>query len=383
MTGISGQGHGLEHPSSDRDAPSFDNAEPISPSLRIDAADAAAHHSSVKQRRISPIWVFGGLLLSATLSGAFFLMWPGFQHASVEQRAQPTRSEPPPQPQKVVHAEHTADDLSEPVKQLHAYVQGLRAGSFVFNLVITGEEATKQLGFTRLFASAYDEVLVRTKARIRESGSVHISEILREFDAVLAEEMHVDRLLQQSGFAAAIAYLRAMQNGDAVFPGPQAFAPVPEVLLSRVNDTYPGTAINVADPLFATAYRQTREFATTRVTQAGEVWIHEIIGEFRRLIVHASRTPEQEHSAQSRCRRGTALGELVAVTRLCERLRLSASLQVLANELGKDEIARECQAAALADVIANTPHAPETVKGCEAAEAQVRAGALIALDVRN
>jgi len=184
-------------------------------------------------------------------------------------------------------------EFSKPVRELTEYVQCLKGQvkgrRCIFKPNIPGEVAAKQLGYTRLFASAYDEINLRVKTRQQAQGGAHPSDVIAGFENIVNEEQAIDRLMaRKEQYAATIAYLRALQNGDAVFPGPQPLAPVPAVLLVQLMSAYPDVKFDVNDPSFAAVYRQTRDFAAARVKETGEVWAQEIIAEFRRLTLKSA-----------------------------------------------------------------------------------------------
>lgn len=142
--------------------------------------------------------------------------------------------------------------FSKPVQELMKYVQCLRKGQCSFNLRITGEEAAKQFGYSRLFASAYEEMILQEKARERKQERPHLNDIVARFELIVQEEQTIDQLLARNErHAVATAYLRALQNGDVVFPGPQALAPAPSVLLVQLRSAYPDIKLNIDDPIFA------------------------------------------------------------------------------------------------------------------------------------
>jgi len=181
-------------------------------------------------------------------------------------------------------------EFSKPVRELTEYVQCLKGQvkgrRCIFKPNIPGEAVAKQLGYTRLFASAYDEMNLRVKTRQQAQQGARPSDVIAGFDDIVREEQAIDRLMaRKERHAAAIAYLRALQNGDVVFPGPQPLAPVPAVLLVQLMSAYPDVELDINDPIFATVYRQTRDFAAARVNETGEVWAQEIIAEFRRLTL--------------------------------------------------------------------------------------------------
>jgi hypothetical protein len=179
------------------------------------------------------------------------------------------------------------DAFSKPVQELMKYVQCLGKNQCSFSAGITGEEAARQFGYSRLFASAYEEMILQVKSKEGKEQGIRLGDVIRGFEQIVQQEQAIDQMLMRNErHAAAIAYLRALQNGDVVFPGPQPLAPVPQVLLSQLMTAYPNIKLDANDPVFASTYRQTRDFAALRMKVADEVWAQEIIAEFRYLIIH-------------------------------------------------------------------------------------------------
>ena len=183
--------------------------------------------------------------------------------------------------------------FSPPIQELMRYLDGLKKGRFAFNVAMSGEDAAKELKFTRLFASAYEEMLLRVKSQRAAAGAVSIGDVISTFEGIVREEQQVDRLMLATDQAhtASIAYLRALQNGDVAFPGPSDLAPIAAVLLVQLVEAYPNTTFDVTDAKFAEVYRRTREFADQRMADATEVQSAEIISEFRRRIVASATGP--------------------------------------------------------------------------------------------
>ncbi len=127
---------------------------------------------------------------------------------------------------------------------------------------------------------------MKSKGYMRSKGYVSIQDVITDFDALVREEQEVDRLFShREERAAAILYLRGMQSGELAFPAPKFTAPSPQVLLSALSNLHPEAVLDIEDPVFASIYRRTRDFAAARSEQEGSVWIYEVIGEFRRLII--------------------------------------------------------------------------------------------------
>lgn len=245
----------------------------------------------------------------------------------------PTKELSKPQPTELTPSGLDPAAFSKPVQELMKYVQCLRKGQCAFDPGVTGEEVAKQFGYSRLFASAYEEMALQAKAREGKKERTRFGDLLSGFELIVREEQAVDQMLtRKERHAAAIAYLRALQNGDVLFPGPQALAPAPPVLLAQLVTAYPD--IDLDDPLFAAVYRQTREFAAERLQRDGEVFAHQIIGELRRLIVKSA-TSQPINAPPTMCEKAEALAELTALTKTCPRLRLSRTAAKLAEEVAQ------------------------------------------------
>ncbi|WP_144061183.1 hypothetical protein [Hyphomicrobium denitrificans] len=294
-------------------------------------------------------------------------------------------SEPRVQPKLAPANAPKEHDYGEPVQEMTTYLAGLKAGRFVFNWAITGEEAAKQLGFTRLFASGYDEIALQAKARAKTQGSVNIGDIISDFQGVVQEEQRIAELMvSRKEYVAVIAYLRALQNGDVVFPGPQDLAPTPPVLLVQLMTAYPDTKFDIDDPVFASVYRQTRVFANARIQEAGEVWAQEIIGEFRRQIIHSASQPAVV-SAPTDCERARAVGVLTAVVAQCPGLRLSQTAQAVADALEGRQGASDCLTTSRDKLKGEFGRKPanEIARICGSLERQVQAGKVANLDISH
>jgi hypothetical protein len=178
---------------------------------------------------------------------------------------------------------------SQPVQQLMRYIVDLRHGKVAFDGGISGEQAAEQLGYSRLFASDYQEVSLRAKASERAQRPFGLADVITAFEDIVREEQAIDKLLVGGGrYATAIAYLRALQNGDVSFPAPQPMAPTPPVLLSELTAAYPKLHIDVRDPTFAQVYRGTRVVAAALLQQKGKIYAQEVIAEFRREIARSA-----------------------------------------------------------------------------------------------
>jgi hypothetical protein len=267
---------------------------------------------------------------------------------------------------------------------LRTYLNGLKNGKFVFDWNMSGEEAAKQLGFTRLFASVYEETAVRTRKRERVQGAVHFHEVVADYESILQEEERIDELLRsrESRPAASIAFLRALQNGDVVFPGPQRMAPIPQVLLVQVVSAYPDVSLDINDPVFASIYREAREYAVAQLKQDAEIWAHDIIGHLRALILKSA---AQVAISTPACERGKILGEIGTLPKFCPRLHLAEGLRKAAVETAGQSEARLCQdrASAAFEAQLRAKDAGEILRLCTVVEQQPRSGKLSAFDIRD
>lgn len=237
--------------------------------------------------------------------------------AKVEGEAAPLATQQP--------ADQGPSQFSKPVQELMQYLADLRSGAVAFSWRkgMTGDEAARQLGYTRLFAGSYEELILNTKERIAKRGSVALADVIADYEGIVREEQAIDQLMSQNRqFRSSIAFLRALQNGDVVFPGPQAFAPVPELLLVQLMAAYPKETFDLHDRGFASAYRSTREFASTRLETIGEVRAYEVIAEFRRSVLRSAEKP----ATPTPCEKGEVVGVLKSITEICTKLNLSQSV---------------------------------------------------------
>lgn len=168
---------------------------------------------------------------------------------------------------------------SKPVQELMLYAQALKLGRAEFDPKISGEELAQALGYTRLFASACEEV-----ARIAGSGAPK-AQAAQAFGAVAQEEQIIDLLMARKERVTAIAYLRGLQNGDVTFPAPADWAPTPQALIAQLQALYPEVVLDPEDQIFAGIYRQAREFAVSRVESAGAISVYDVTAQVRRAIV--------------------------------------------------------------------------------------------------
>ena len=223
----------------------------------------------------------------------------------------------------------------KPVEELAEYERCLKETRCRFLPAKTGEEVALDLGYSRLFASAYEEVRQRVTNRTQAGNDV-----MADFAVVAGEEQTIDKLLAaKERHAAAIAYLRALQNGDVAFPDPQVRAP-PQLLMLALMYSYPEVSVSINDEAFGVVYRATRSFAQERVKQTTDLSVYEVIGEFRRQIVHSANAAD---GASPACRQGTALGNLSAIRQLCTRLPLSDRAATASGEIGRSPEATVCK----------------------------------------
>ena len=180
---------------------------------------------------------------------------------------------------------------SRPVKDLIGYYKGLDSGRMVFSMRTTGEQAARQLGYTRLFASTYDELLERTRLKLSRQRRAGIKDILADLLSIIHEEQEIDRLWSSHDEqAVSVAFLRALQNGDVTFPSPAKKAPIPEVLLVQLSNAYPEAEININDPNFALVYRFARKLVKSHLLTAKEIKIQDVIVAFRYSIIQSANT---------------------------------------------------------------------------------------------
>lgn len=252
-------------------------------------APVAGKPSTARNRKIIARWAGLVVIVGVMLSIVLVLFGPTM--IRVIPSAIPTSR------QKIDAPKPGADRavFSKPVQELMDYVQCLKGQmpklGCRFSADITGEEAAKQFGYSRLFASVYEEMSWRVKVEEKKKnlGNAGRSGVVAGFEDIVHEEQAIDQLMARNErYGATVAYLRALENGDVVFPGPQPLAPIPAVLLVQLMSAYPDVKFDINDPVFAEVYRRTRDFAAARVRESGEVWAEEIIAEFRRLTVKSA-----------------------------------------------------------------------------------------------
>jgi hypothetical protein len=307
-------------------------------------------------------------------AGAFWAFQPAATRTAPESQTQALGSGK--QEPKVVARDIDPSAYSKGVQELMQYADDLRHERVAFATKFTGEEAAKQLGYSRLFASAYEEVILRVKTIEQSKKSAQLSDVIVGFDNIVHEEQTIDQLMvRKERHAAAIAYLRALQNGDVVFPGPQALAPTPPVVLAQLLAAYPDIQFDVDDPTFTAIYRQAREFAMRRYTSAGEIFAAEIIGELRRLIIQSAMS-EADSTLPTICEKGVSVGELTALIAICPQLQLSRTVIELSQEVAQQPMGVDCRNKAASNLrqklqgISDT----ENAEMCRRAALRVQAG---------
>lgn len=285
---------------------------------------------------------------------------------------------------KSVPSGYNKNEFSKPVQELMEYVECFRKDRCAFKATVPGEEAAKQFGYSRLFVNAYDEVSLKAKSRTQNYSGLNRNDVLSDFESIVAEEQAIDRLLKQKDWhAASIAYLRALQNGDVTFPAPETLAPVPQILMIQLMSAYPAVKFDINDATFAEIYRKTRQFATVRVKNSGELWAQEIIAEWRKLIVQSTESPAR--GTVTLCDRANAIGVLVAIQGTCSHLRFSKPISVALDELSSDQTLRTCkeEAAGKAYAALRAKSVNEITTICNQVNGRIRAGEMSALELAD
>ena len=128
---------------------------------------------------------------------------------------------------------------SEPTKELVKYVEGLNKGSYAFGWTISGHDAARQLGFGRRFAVTYGQAAEEVRARLART-SMHFDEIIAYFSRILREEQTVDRLVgDKDRHFPAVVYLRALQEGECLFPYVLRDTPTAQAMMNHLALAYP------------------------------------------------------------------------------------------------------------------------------------------------
>jgi hypothetical protein len=253
------------------------------------------------------------------------------------------------------------------------YVDCLKKAKCAFRSDLTGEEAAKQFGYGRLFASAYEEMILRAKGLEQDQHKPQRRDIIAGFETILREEQEIAQLLAGSKrHAAAIAYLRSLQNGDVVFPAPKHSAP-PQLMLIYLMSNNPGVAFNIYDPEFAGIYRETREFMAARLKHTDTVSLYEAIGEFRRLVVESAASPRKYHGTQL-CEKGALTGQMAVMARVCPATSPTDLAKKLTVEISQQPEAISCERSAATALQSEIDSMPKTMmdKVCKLLEYHLR-----------
>jgi len=184
-------------------------------------------------------------------------------------------------------ADQDPSQFSKPVQELMQYLADLRTGAvaFIWRKGMTGEEAARQLGYTRLFASSYEELILSTKARIARKGDVSLEDVIADYEMIVHEEQIVDQLMKSSDTHRwAIAYLRALQNGDVTFPDPSITSPSEKSLLAALRELDSTLPVADADPVLAKLYAETRSYLLVLLRTDVQLNVYDVIQDFRRQL---------------------------------------------------------------------------------------------------
>jgi hypothetical protein len=268
----------------------------------------------------------------------------------------------------------------DPIQELTEYVQCLKQARCRPLLDQTGEEAARNLGYSRLFAGAYDEALQRYRVRQREKEQANFADFTADFEAIAKEEQTIEQLLAaRERHAAAIAYLRAMQNGDVAFPAPQTLAPIPPLALLQLMTIYEGTVFDLDDPVFAAIYRETRNWTVSRIKSAADLSAAEVIGVFRGLVIQSAVGPDTPNA----CDKGAAIGAATVVAEFCPKLVVGQQATSTSDAVKPDGSGMECKLKSAADTRSKLSALPaaEINNLCEQLAQQVQSGKIPALNV--
>jgi S1-C subfamily serine protease len=177
---------------------------------------------------------------------------------------------------------------SAPTKELAKYVEGLKKGSYAFNWMISGNDATKQLRFGRRFAVTHDQAAEEVRARLARKSTVHIDEMIEYFSQILREEQTVDRLVgDKDRHFPAVLYLRALQEGECLFPYVLRDTPTAQAMMNHLARAYPDVKKRFASEPFARIYDATVAYGRNQIKQNGSVSIYRLVEEMRRAIVQS------------------------------------------------------------------------------------------------
>jgi hypothetical protein len=185
----------------------------------------------------------------------------------------------------------TAPDLfaSDALNDLESYVKGFREGAYSFPWDSDGYEIARQLGFGRLFASSYNELLEWVKKEVDKRGPISIDELQTRMDNLLSDEKFIAELaLKQERHFASIAYIRALQLGEIGFSNPETTGTSASAALKSLIDIYPNLNLQPDDAMFSLMLEQCNKFARERMAEPGGVSISQIIGELRVAIIRSA-----------------------------------------------------------------------------------------------
>jgi S1-C subfamily serine protease len=209
---------------------------------------------------------------------------------------------------------------SAPTKELAKYVEGLKKGSYSFNYTISGDAASKQLGFKSRFAVAHDQAAEEVRARLTHKSTVHIDEIIEYFSGILREEQTVDRLAGgRDRHFPAVVYLRALQEGECLFPYVLRDTPTAQAMLNHLARAYPDAKKRFASEPFAKIYDATVAYGRNQIKQNGSVSFYRLVEEMRRAIVQSANPnvatlPSTEPQKKNPQTRHTGSGFFVTTT---------------------------------------------------------------------
>jgi S1-C subfamily serine protease len=165
----------------------------------------------------------------------------------------------------------------------------LKKGSYAFNFTISGHDAARQLRFGRRFAVTYGQAVEEVQARLARKSSVHVDEIIEYFSRILREEQTVDRLVgDKDRHFPAVVYLRALQEGECLFPYVLRDTPTAQAMMNRLAVAYPEIKKRSVSEPFASIYDATVAYGRNQIKKNGSVSIYRLIEEMRRAIVQSA-----------------------------------------------------------------------------------------------
>jgi S1-C subfamily serine protease len=178
---------------------------------------------------------------------------------------------------------------SAPTKELAKYVGGLKRGLYVFNWMISGRDAAKQLGFASRFAVTHDQAAEEVRARLARKSSVHIDEMIEYFSGILREEQTVDLLAgNKDRHFPAVVYLRALQEGECLFPYVLRDTPTAQAMMNHLALAYPEVKKRFASEPFGSIYDATVTYGRNQIKQNGSVSFYRLVEQMRRAIVQSA-----------------------------------------------------------------------------------------------